>query len=63
LRVPVRRGCFALDNSTGAGALTLADVGKSCYIADDSSVTKTATGKSVAGTVRDVDADGVWVAF
>jgi hypothetical protein len=35
-------------------------VGKSCYIADDNSVTKTATSKSVAGTVRDVDADGVW---
>jgi hypothetical protein len=38
-------------------------VGKPCYIADDHTVAKTASGKSAAGIVRDVDADGVWVEF
>jgi hypothetical protein len=33
LHVPVRRGCFALDNSASTDALTRADVGKTCYIA------------------------------
>lgn len=45
--------------------ITLADVGSDCFIVDDETVAKTdGTGtRSVAGIIRDVDADGVWVQF
>jgi hypothetical protein len=59
LYINVRRGCFALDNSVSTDALTRADIGKTCYIVDDHTVAKTASGKSAASIVRDVDADGV----
>ncbi|GHT93939.1 hypothetical protein FACS1894116_07050 [Betaproteobacteria bacterium] len=63
ITIKVRRGCFALDNSDGGGAITLANVGKACYIVDDQTVTLTASGKSPAGIVRDVNVNGVWVEF
>ncbi len=61
--VKVRRGCFSLKQ--GADPVTLADVGKVCYLVDDQTVAKTdGTGtRSAAGIVRDVDSAGVWVAF
>jgi hypothetical protein len=63
VRVKVRRGVYRFANSAAGDAIALADVGADCYIVDDQTVAKT-TGsatRSVAGVVRDVDADGVWV--
>lgn len=52
-------------NSAGADAITLADVGKDCFMVDDQTVAKTngTNTRSRAGRVFDVDADGVWVDF
>lgn len=65
MRVKVRRGCFRFANSASASAdaIALADVGADCYIVDDQTVAKTngSASRSVAGKIRDVDADGVWV--
>lgn len=63
MRVKVRRGCFLFANSASADAIALADVGADCYIVDDQTVAKTngSASRSVAGKIRDVDADGVWV--
>jgi hypothetical protein len=66
IKVNVRRGCFKFGNSTAGDAIALADVGASCYIVDNQTVAKTngSSTRSVAGTIRDVDADGgVWVEF
>ena len=65
IRVKVRRGVFRFANSAGADAITLANIGTDCYIVDDQTVAKTdGTGtRSVAGKVRDVDTQGVWVEF
>lgn len=59
----VRRGCHRFANSSAGDLIALADVGASCYVVDDQTVAKTNGGstRSVAGTIRDVDADGVWV--
>jgi hypothetical protein len=63
INVPVSRGCFRFGNSASTDAIALKDVGASCYIVDDQTVAKTdGTGaRSIAGVIRDVDADGVWV--
>lgn len=64
--IKVRSGAlWRFDNSGGADQITLADVGKSAYIVDDQTVAKTDGGnaRSVAGTVRDVDTQGVWIAL
>ena len=65
LRVKVRRGCWRFANSAAADAITLAEVGSDCYVVDDQTVAKTngTNTRSVAGTIRDVDAAGVWVEF
>lgn len=66
LKVPVRRdGWFRFANSAAADAITIAEIGDSCYIVDNQTVAKTdGTGtRSVAGTIRDVDAQGVWIEF
>ena len=61
-RVRVRQGTFKVGNSAGADALAIADVGSVCYAADDQTVAKTAGANlPVAGTVIQVDPDGVWV--
>ncbi|MCB1905938.1 MAG: hypothetical protein KDH15_01090 [Rhodocyclaceae bacterium] len=61
--VKVRRGCFLFKNSAAGDLVDLGDVGLDCYIVDDQTVAKTngTNTRSVAGKVRDVDADGVWV--
>ncbi|MEG2173138.1 MAG: DUF2190 family protein [Desulfovibrionaceae bacterium] len=62
--VLVRRGIFAFANSAGAEALSNADVGAVCYVADDQSVKKTAGTNPVApiaGLVMAVDEHGVWL--
>ncbi len=63
LQVKVERGCFRFLNSAAGDAIALADVGADCYIVDDQTVAKTngAATRSVAGKIRDVDANGVWV--
>lgn len=63
IRVKVRRGCFRFANSTAGDLIALADIGADCYIVDDQTVAKTngSATRSVAGKIRDVDADGVWV--
>lgn len=63
INVRVRRGCFRFANSSAGDLITLADVGSDCYVVDDQTVAKTngTSTRSVAGKVRDVDADGVWV--
>jgi hypothetical protein len=50
-------------NSAAADEITADDVGVTCYIVDDETVALTdGTGtRSPAGTVYQVDADGVWV--
>lgn len=59
----VRRGVFRFKNSASADAITLADVGSNCFVVDDEQVAKTngSNTRSVAGVVRAVDAQGVWV--
>lgn len=63
VRVRVRRGVFRYANSAEADAITLADVGATCYVVDDQTVAKTDdTGsRPPAGKVLDVDSAGVWV--
>ena len=56
------RGVFVFDNSsTAANKVGIADVLGPCYIEDDHTVTKAATGASVAGLVVRVDDEGVAV--
>lgn len=58
-------GIYRFNNSAAADLITLADIGKPCYGVDDQTVALTdGTGtRSVAGTIFDVDAQGVWVDF
>ena len=59
LTVRVRQGCFKWGNDSSISAT---NIGTSCYIVDDQTVAATAGGtRSVAGTVCQVDSDGVWV--
>lgn len=63
LNIDVKRGTFKFGNSTSTDQIALADYGSQCYIVDDQTVAKTngSTTRSVAGIVRGVDSDGVWV--
>lgn len=62
-KVTTRRGIFPLANSGAGDAITRADIGNPAYMVDDQTVAKTngSGTRSVAGTIRDVDAQGVWV--
>lgn len=64
-QVSYRAGAFHYANSAGADEITKAEIGDVCFIVDDQTVAKTdGTGtRSPAGTVEDVDANGVWVRF
>ncbi len=58
--VDVEEGCFAYD---GTG-IDNGDIGKTVYVVDDQTVSLSAgTNGVIAGTVYDVDAEGVWVAI
>ncbi|WP_435609907.1 hypothetical protein [Pseudomonas knackmussii] len=63
LSVESRRGVFQFANSTSTDQITRADIGSECYIVDDQTVAKTSATntRSVAGVIRDVDSNGVWV--
>lgn len=52
------RGTFRWANS---GDIDRTSIGATAYIVDDQTVSLDNTGKSAAGTIRDVDALGVWV--
>ncbi len=56
-------GIFRYENSAAADEITAADIGALAYIVDDQTVAKTSATatRSPAGTIDDVDADGVWV--
>lgn len=57
------KGTFRFDNSAAGDAITRADIGGTAYIVDDQTVAKTngTNTRSAAGTIVDVDANGVWV--
>ena len=60
--VRVRRGVFRWATiAAAAGKVTVAEIGKDVYIADDQTVDKRDTGTSKAGKCIEVDSDGVWV--
>jgi hypothetical protein len=63
VRVPVQAGVFHWRNSSAGDAIGRAEIGSDCFIVDDQTVAKTdGTGtRSKAGTVVDVDGQGVWV--
>jgi hypothetical protein len=65
VRVKTRRGCFQFANSASGDLIALANVGADAYIVDDQTVALTSGGstRSVAGVIRDVDANGVWIEF
>ena len=62
--VSVKKGVFKYKNSS-ADPIARADIKGTCYIVDDETVAKTNGGntRSAAGTIEDIDTDGVWVRF
>lgn len=57
----VRRGkSFAFANDA-TNPVTQADLGKTCYIVDDETVSSLSTGRSAAGKVLGVEDGAVWV--
>lgn len=64
LKVTFRKGIFKYGNYA-SDAITRADIGNPCYIVDDEQVARTngSNTRSVAGTIHDLDTDGVWVRF
>jgi len=62
-KIPVRPGRWLLANSAAADEITNAWRGQPCFIVDNQTVAKTdgTATRSVAGTVEEVVAAGVWV--
>jgi hypothetical protein len=62
--IKVRAGIFRFDNSTSSDLIAITEIGTTCYIVDDHTVAKTSnsSARSAAGIVKNVDAQGVWVA-
>lgn len=62
VRVTTRSGCFLFDNLVG-DAVTRADIGKPCFVADDETVARTSPNNTRprAGIVDDLEDAGVWV--
>lgn len=56
--VRVKRGTFVWNND---GSIKETDILKPCYIKDETTVTITASGSSLAGIILEVDEDGVTV--
>ncbi|MBS0461750.1 MAG: hypothetical protein JSS41_04675 [Proteobacteria bacterium] len=65
INVDTERGVFQFANSASADLLARTDIGATCYVVDAQTVAKTdgSGARPVAGVVRDVDANGVWVEF
>lgn len=60
LSVEIERGVFLFENSA-TDPVAQADLFADCYIEDDQTVCKTASGKSRAGKLIALDVNGVWV--
>lgn len=58
-----RPGLFRFANSASSDEITIAEIGKPCFVVDDQTVAKTdgAGTRSPAGFVEMVDDHGVWV--
>lgn len=56
--VSVESGTFRWANGS---SITKASVGALCWIDDDQTVSTTSSGKSICGTIAQVDSSGVWV--
>ena len=65
LKASIDRGVFKFANSTAGDAIALTDYGANCYVVDNQTVAKTdgSGTRSIAGVIRGVDPDGVWVEF
>ncbi|MUZ73345.1 hypothetical protein GOZ90_11695 [Agrobacterium vitis] len=65
VRADVKTGIFRFANSASTDVIALADIGSDCYAVDDQTVAKTSnsSARPVAGTIFDVDDQGVWVKF
>jgi hypothetical protein len=63
MNVETERGVYRFENSASADEITRAEIGDTAYIVDDQTVAKTddSSERSAAGTIVDVDAQGVWV--
>lgn len=61
--IEVEEGIFLFENSEAGDAIGITEIGKVCFIVDDQTVAKTSgtNTRSVAGYVRDVTDDGVFV--
>jgi hypothetical protein len=60
LTVEVDKGTFRWANDP-ANPIAQANVGQTAYVLDDNTVSLLGTGRSIAGTIFQVDAAGVWV--
>src|SRR5690554_6562272 len=62
-KVKAKSGIFKWGNSAASDAIAADDIGKDCFIVDDQTVALTngTNTRSKAGTIYDVDSDGVWV--
>jgi hypothetical protein len=65
LKAEIERGVFKFANSASTDAIALTDYGANCYVVDNQTVAKTdgSSTRSIAGVIRGVDSDGVWVEF
>ena len=63
--VEVRRSVYRFGNSAGADAIGRADIGEPAFVVDDQTVAAGSAGgtRPEAGTIEDVDDQGVWVRF
>ena len=63
VNVEYRTGSFLFANSAAGDLITIAEIGKVCFIVDDQTVAKTdgTATRSRAGIVEAVEATGVWV--
>lgn len=63
ITIESRRGLFRFANSAGADEIDRTDIGGTAYVVDDETVAATdgSSTRIAAGTIRDLDAAGVWV--
>ena len=63
VNVPTKSGVFLFKNSAGGDAITEAAIGQPAFVVDDETValTNTSNLRPRAGTIVDVESDGVWV--
>lgn len=56
-------GAYNYVDEADTTAMDRTHLGETVYLTDDQTVTLTSTGRSVAGTLFDFDADGPWIRF